>query len=581
MASQPKQPLVQTRPRTIKPTLKAVLSLPFRICNPPPAVGKVRSCGVTPLIKIRLEDILERKHLPPLGLKDFEEWLLYVEMSAENLYFTLWLKEYTHRYNQWIAETKSMRESSPENRNWNSHNSSLAMFYARAKQTFFTPNAEYELNLPSNVLAPFHTVNGSPCPDPAVFTEVAIETQRMLQDSLRRFVAGQLNNVGTRRVLCGIMAGTLTCLLGTIPPLAVNFAQGHSRWLRLTAFPAMWLGLTIALAALNGICLGVYIFGDLRQLRKFELSRPTISKPQPLRNPHGRPNISYPLSSSPTPQKVPEFPTPRVVFDPPPPAYTGPLRSPSRASTMTAATTVSGEESTTSCGAAGTSAAGMIQISPAYYDDDPIEGPAINPLADYRFPPNQSEDAQSRASSFTATASFIHPFEISDDDDDLEQMKSYPEERQTVSEFDFDSLPHLRSHRGVHHSPQSSLPHSRHPMAQPQAQRTFFGFQGRCCGKKSAQEEADQRDVELAASAKFGESTQTVVGSLRRQASIDSSWSRGFKKVQAVPAFASLTRVLSPVIVRGQWEIVVRSAILAFIITWAVLGGLLAVPILR
>lgn len=40
---------------------------------------------VTPLFKVRLEDVLERKHLPPLGLKDFEEWLLFVELSPENL----------------------------------------------------------------------------------------------------------------------------------------------------------------------------------------------------------------------------------------------------------------------------------------------------------------------------------------------------------------------------------------------------------------------------------------------------------------------------------------------------------------
>ena len=58
----------------------------FRLCNPPPAVSKVRSCGgelvlfiylsfppashlskVTPLLSVRLLDVLDRKHLPPLG----------------------------------------------------------------------------------------------------------------------------------------------------------------------------------------------------------------------------------------------------------------------------------------------------------------------------------------------------------------------------------------------------------------------------------------------------------------------------------------------------------------------------------
>ena len=56
---------------------------------------------VVPLYDVRLDDVLNRKHLPPLGLKDFEvspflsarptalifvqEWLLFVELSPENL----------------------------------------------------------------------------------------------------------------------------------------------------------------------------------------------------------------------------------------------------------------------------------------------------------------------------------------------------------------------------------------------------------------------------------------------------------------------------------------------------------------
>ena len=57
----------------------------YRLCNPPPAVGKVRSCKgrfvlphragiklkaahiVTPMFKVKLDDVLNRKHLPPLG----------------------------------------------------------------------------------------------------------------------------------------------------------------------------------------------------------------------------------------------------------------------------------------------------------------------------------------------------------------------------------------------------------------------------------------------------------------------------------------------------------------------------------
>ena len=40
---------------------------------------------IQPHYEVSLEDVLDRKHLPPLGLKDFEEWLLYVDHMPENL----------------------------------------------------------------------------------------------------------------------------------------------------------------------------------------------------------------------------------------------------------------------------------------------------------------------------------------------------------------------------------------------------------------------------------------------------------------------------------------------------------------
>jgi hypothetical protein len=46
-----------------------------------------------------------------------------------------------------------------------------------------------------------------------------------------------------------------------------------------------------------------------------------------------------------------------------------------------------------------------------------------------------------------------------------------------------------------------------------------------------------------------------------------------------VPAFkAPLTRVLSPVVVRAQWEITVRSAAVAFALCVGIGAGLVAIP---
>jgi len=178
-------------------------------------------------------------------------------------YFILWLKEYTTRYDQWALQSKTRRPSTcPSSTSYRVAwptaltSSSLALFYARAKQTFFTPNrsSPYELNISSDILSPFHTSNfGSPHPDPAVFAEVAIEVQKMLKDSLDRMVVAAYTNVGTNRGLCGILGGCFFMLLGSIAPLLVNFLNGRDRWLRLLAIPGMWLGLTILLASLNGV----------------------------------------------------------------------------------------------------------------------------------------------------------------------------------------------------------------------------------------------------------------------------------------------------------------------------------------
>lgn len=161
------------------------------------------------------------------------------------------------RYNQWALKSKSKPKQQQGGYRvaWPAHNSpSLALSYARAKQTFLTPSSSYELNVPSDVLSPFHTTNfGSPHPDPEVFKEVADEAHHMLKDSLQRFVNAAYINVGTRRATCGLVAGTTISLLGSVPPIVVNLLEGRDRWLRLLAIPGLWLGLTILLASFHGV----------------------------------------------------------------------------------------------------------------------------------------------------------------------------------------------------------------------------------------------------------------------------------------------------------------------------------------
>ena len=588
-------------------------------------------------------------------------------------YFTLWLREYKQRYDQWKAQAafqqkgNSSRDFPP---NWSlQYSSQLAMFYARAKQTFFTPGSEYELNLSSSLLAPFHQSGMPPYPDPDLFKPVSAETYQTLDESLRRFVHAQFNNAGNNRVLCGIVVGIFFSLLGAVTPIAFNMARGASRWMRLSALPGLWIGLTILIASLNGICLGVYIFGDLRQLRKFELLRPSISKPQPLPA-FKRPSVSSrPLSTNsilpiqhlsrrPTTSRYSHSNHDHHLQD------THNFHHPKRASSISSnKTRVSGSihsVSTDDCN---------IQISPAYYDGDTVDGPTAYghyPDSDYQFPPNGIESGGSTPleSSFTATASFILPFEISDDEEGYDpERQDRPVHLRPYPLFDFDSLPRKPNYKATtshlaHHVP--ATPSSAvfknsllfvQPSLMPPEDSVPRGFlermQMKCTIPKwrlqtgfleSEDSISKKMNLERPAHAythwhherMAEESTHALsspsnlvvekhctpespepaalpstISSLTPRArpssnipstepkdkdkkdddnldDIETKVRKRFRLINAVPAFAvPLTRVLSPVIVRAQWEIVVNSAIIAFFISWIVVGCFLAVPVMR
>jgi hypothetical protein len=66
-------------------------------------------------------------------------------------YFILWLRDYKDRYNKWDLQSKTRNGVRPGEFHlaWPAQSSSqLALFYVRAKQTFFTPGSDYELNVP-------------------------------------------------------------------------------------------------------------------------------------------------------------------------------------------------------------------------------------------------------------------------------------------------------------------------------------------------------------------------------------------------------------------------------------------------
>lgn len=146
------------------------------------------------------------------------------------------------------------------------------------------------------------------------------------------------------------------------------------------------------------------------------------------------------------------MPPPKAAIAPPPPAYTASHhgRSALSGSTSTLSSCTDSDSITDSeC---------MIHISPAYYEENPIEGPAVSSMpsgASFAFaaskPPHSrfDDDDDDGPIEFVPTAAFIHSFEHlpdDDDDDDAKLKRTLPEERQRVSAFDFDALPRKPKH---------------------------------------------------------------------------------------------------------------------------------------
>lgn len=53
---------------------------------------------------LSFDDIVENKALPPCSLPDFMDYLVYVELNAENLQFYLWYKDYVERWENEVPD---------------------------------------------------------------------------------------------------------------------------------------------------------------------------------------------------------------------------------------------------------------------------------------------------------------------------------------------------------------------------------------------------------------------------------------------------------------------------------------------
>jgi hypothetical protein len=452
----------------------------------------------------------------------------------------------------------------------------------------------------------------------------------------------------------------------------------------------------------------IYIFGDLRQLRSFELARPSISHPQPLRNdmswyrmPKSRKQYTTPAQTSPTgtiPITRPPINIPKAVYTAPstpdlitptspsdsqnlltPLTPTKPSCRDLRVSanpitfetprlTFPSSTTVASSSSNELCHndtGSSSNISHAIHISEAYYDEQPAyhgEGPISSPVPSSWNSPSPdpirspaawsihpaaanecaisrmigaSESPSRHSEGWTTTASFIHPYDPSWDEDrqlgydgsDEESRvgsRSYARrrtpsfghsrpgsaslskrasslvlgsQRQPMGSFDFDALPALRirpEDRKIGGKPRYRKCDASPPLSpddnQPSAdgkKRLFPGpkylvrkIQGRCLAVRDIirTQFPEHRDKERLAN----EKEKPPVILVPEKDAADSSVTKKFRKVINVPAFQSpLTKILSPVVTRAQWEIIIRSGVLAFLLSCGLLSGIVAVPTIR
>ncbi|KAG8937907.1 hypothetical protein FRC00_010622 [Tulasnella sp. 408] len=279
MSSQPQT----RRPRTFRPPkysydFSHLTSFPRRLLFPPNSgVGRVRSFKVTPVYDITLNDVLEGKHLPPITLKDFEDYLVFEAHSAENLYFICWLRDYTAAYNTWQEAQAALPEEKRQ-----STNPELTVSFARARGTFFDPSSHLELNLPGELVEQLlKDTQSIASPSPDLLADVQKHVEGMLRESLMKFVVCSCKNSGRRRGAFAIAVGLAAMAVG-LAPVLMSILRGENRWVRLAALFPFWFGAMTAIAGFHGVCVVIFLFGDARQLYPYELCRPMLPAIQPL-----------------------------------------------------------------------------------------------------------------------------------------------------------------------------------------------------------------------------------------------------------------------------------------------------------
>ncbi|GAA5869662.1 hypothetical protein JCM8547_005100 [Rhodosporidiobolus lusitaniae] len=239
------------------------------------AVSQVRGFSKKKLCDITLDEVIRGQFTPPLTLRDFEDYLAFKEKSAENLYFHLWLEEYTKLYNA----------SKPSER---AHQDviTLGNSFKTAVDTFFSASSPLEVNVPSDVRREIdgriasiaQATAAAPSNEaflpPSAFDKVEHEASESLAVSFKAFRKQVVRNADRNRGWFAIFLGVMTWILGLIPTIVCTILDKHRGYRAIGIF-FWWFGPVVALGGWGKTCLVIYLFGDNRQLYPWELAKET------------------------------------------------------------------------------------------------------------------------------------------------------------------------------------------------------------------------------------------------------------------------------------------------------------------
>ncbi|KAK4699408.1 hypothetical protein P7C70_g6854, partial [Phenoliferia sp. Uapishka_3] len=273
----PSQAPAGLRPQKAKSQLPVLnlIYVPKRIFVPPkPSVGTVRSFKSTPLSEVRLEDVLANRHLSPLSLKDFEGHLVFREHSAENLYFLLWINQYTKMYNAYTSRNAFPASQNPEVNPASQLPKDLSALLERGLASFFAPKATLELNLSSSTRTKTLSDAGI-SGNPADFEEAKVIVEHSLRHSLASHCKAQIANAGSVRLVFCFCLGFTVFALGLVPFFVAIFGA-HARAWRAIGLPFLAFGAAVMAMAIQKICGVIWLLGEDRQMQSWELCYPPV-----------------------------------------------------------------------------------------------------------------------------------------------------------------------------------------------------------------------------------------------------------------------------------------------------------------